>query len=373
LALRARISTGIILFAGIFSLVPLVQLGLDWYEIAGYQDFAGTPLETTARGSDWIEWSENDGSISAEYVFPHGPGDDAGIESGDRFYMFDYQQYFDIEGLENAISGARPGDTRDLVIVRGHEIVETRITLTRSPTFLYPRSATLWKFGLWGFTLGAFIHLLGLFIAGPLAIHTRRALFEFLLIAVSSLWIFGNLLRLALVEVLGPPSTGSTYDYIFQSLTLFAFFGWIGFPVLLLYKINTALGKVRSGWFGGISTLIYVVPTLLLAGVSATTLLGHLGPIALEDLLVPILFYASCYISAASAVVLVSFPSGRSDEDAGLGNWGRTGTGIVLLIAVLVALIVLGIVPALVSLTEIATGWMIVGAQLLAVAPIALF
>jgi two-component system, LytTR family, sensor kinase len=369
----SRISNSIVVLAAVLALVPPAQLAVDWFEVTGYQQYADTPMESSARGSDWIEWEEMDGGITATYVFPHGPGAEAGIIEGDRFYLFDFQQYFDLDGLRNAVSGARPGETRDLAVVRGHEIIETRITLTRSPTFLYPRSPTLWTFALWGFTLGAFIHILGLFIAGPLVLHARRALFEFLLIAVSSLWIIGNLLRMMLVQMFGPPGTGTGYDYIFQALTLFAFVGWIGFPVLLLKKVHAARPSGNSVWSRMASFATYLAPGLLLVSVTLTTLFGHVGPVALEDLLVPILFYASCYVAAASAVVLLSFRQSRPDSDRAPGNWGRTGTVVVLTLSILVALVIIRVIPVLVSMSDTGAGWMIVGAQLLAVAPIALF
>ena len=194
---------------------PLVQLGFDWSEVRKYEIAVGTSMTPEPPGSDWIEWRDENGSITARYVFPQGPGASAGIEPGDQFYMLDYQQYFDAEGLARAIEGSRPGDSKTFLINREDETMERRVTMVRHPTFMYPTSNAIWKFSLWGFTLGAFFHILGLFIAGPLAAHSKKARFEFLLIAVSSLWIIGNLLRLLSVELFGAPGSDTAYETFF--------------------------------------------------------------------------------------------------------------------------------------------------------------
>ncbi|HAY35612.1 MAG TPA: histidine kinase, partial [Bacteroidetes bacterium] len=166
---------------------------MDWWEVTQYRDVIGLSIKPGARGSDWVVWEDDDGVITAEHVFPNGPGFIGGIREGDRFYMLDYQQFFDSEDLKNAISGIKPGATRSFLVVRDDQILDLPVTIERHPTFLYPRSSGVWQFAMWGFTIGAFFHLLALFIAGPLALHSRRARFEVLVIAVSSLWIFGNL------------------------------------------------------------------------------------------------------------------------------------------------------------------------------------
>src|SRR5690606_22942747 len=148
-----------------------------------------------------------------------------------------YQQYFNVEDLERAIEGIPPGSERTYSVIRGEQMLEIGVLFTRYPTFLYPLSEPLWNFAIWGFLLGAFVHVLGLIIAAPLAARSRPARFSLLLIAVSSLWMFGNLLRLLMVELLGPSVPGSFTDQVFQGLTLVGLVGWIGFPALLLHRV----------------------------------------------------------------------------------------------------------------------------------------
>ncbi|MCH8277237.1 MAG: histidine kinase, partial [Bacteroidetes bacterium] len=215
--------------------------------------------------------------------------------------------------------------------------------------------------------------LLGLFIAGPLVFRTKKSRFEFILIAVSSLWIVGNLLRLLLVELLGPPETDSSYDIVFQILTLVGLLGWIGFPVLLLEKVIAEAKLAGKGPLGKIHYVAYAVPIILVPPVMYTVLFGHLGPITIEDMLIPILFYASCYIAGAAFLVFVSY-LGKDDETQHiLGEWGRSGAAIILSIAILVSFAVLGFIPIFLSVSDMTAGWIIVGAQLLAVAPVTLF
>ncbi len=370
---RSNIAGSIVIVTTLFALLPLGQLVRDWYEIAQYEQVAGARLEMSAKGSDWVEWVEMDGRITAEYVFPEGPGARAGIQKGDQFFMLEYQQYFDAEGLRNAIMGIRPGQTREYIVVRDGEYVQARVQFTRHPTFLYPRSTALWQFTLWVFTLGAFFHILGLIIAGPLAFRTKKARFEFVLIGVSSLWIVGNLLRLLSVELLGPPEAYSTYDSVFQILTLVGLLGWMGFPVLLLEKVITEARLAGTGPLGKIHYVAYVVPVALVLATLYTATFGHLGPVTIEDLLIPILFYVSCYIAGAALLVFVSYLTQDDDSQHILGEWGRSGSAIILSIAILAALAVLGFVPILLSLSEMTAGWVIVGAQLLAVAPVTMF
>jgi len=367
------IARAIVLVATGLSLIPLGQLLYDWYQISQIEFLISAGVQSTARGFDWVEWEENDGRITAAYVFPGGPAAEAGLKAGDQFFMLEYQQFFDKEGLRNAITGVKPGDARTYFVVRNEEYVEARVIFTRYPTFLYPRSPALWRFALWGFTLGAFFHILGLFIAGPLAAHTRKARFEFVLICVSSLWIVGNLLRLVSTEILGPPTAGTAYDDVFQVLTFIGLVGWIGFPVLLLHKVVLDIKPSGSKSSRTVHLIAYFTPILLLLSVMLTALRGHMGPVTLEGLLIPILFYASCYIAAAALLVLMSY-MGKDGKSTGiLGEWGRSGSIVVLFVAVVVALAVAGIIPVLFSLSDVAAGWVIVSAQLLAVAPVTLF
>jgi signal transduction histidine kinase len=365
-----KIARLLVLVIPLLALIPMVRIGLDWVR---FHQFADLPLlEEAPRGFDWVVWKDTDGRITADYVFPNGPAARSGLRTGDPFYMLEYQQFFDLEGLLNALDAVHAGEVRTYSVLQNNAETHLAVEFTRYPTFLYPRSAVLWQFALWGFTVGAFLHLLGLFLAGPLALHSRRARFQFLLILVSSLWMFGNLLRLLLVELFGPPTFGSGYDLLFQSLTLLGLVGWIGFPLLLLYKVvrdSRYFGMVRQG----LLTALLALPTTLLAGaVLLTSVFGAVGPITLERLLVPILFYASCYIAVAALLVLMLY-RWRPEEARGvLGGWSRTGSALIFVTALLMALSVLDIVPILGRVNDTTAGWLIVSAQLLSIAPVSL-
>lgn len=362
-----------VLVTTLLALIPLGQMVNDWYEVSHFEELLSTRIQSSARGYDWVEWQEIDGRIIAGYVFPSGPAAKAGIQEGDLFFMLEYQQYFDTEGLRDAISGIPPGEVRNYLVVRGDEYVDARVQIARHPTFVYPRSLGLWRLALWGFTLGSFFHILGLVIAGPLATRSKKARFELVLIAVSSAWIVGNLLRLLAVEFLGPPNVGTAYDDVFQTLTFIGLVGWIGFPVLLLHKVIVDGNLAGTGPYGKIHTAAYFTPFLLLVTVLVTALYGHLGPVTLEDLLTPILFYASCYIAAAALLVFISYVAKDALAGQLLGEWGRKGSAAILFVAIVVALVVTGVLPVLTSLSDATAGWIIVGAQLIAVAPVTLF
>ena len=90
----------------------MIQAVRDLQEIARYQFDDGFSIEPSAKGSDWVVLEEMDDGITASYVFPNGPGDRGGLQQGDRFYMLEYQQFFDSEDLKNALAGIKPGLTR---------------------------------------------------------------------------------------------------------------------------------------------------------------------------------------------------------------------------------------------------------------------
>lgn len=367
---RSHIVNLIVVLVTALVLVPLVQLGLDWYEVHKYESDSGISIAPSAAGSDWIEWGDESGSITARYVFPHGPGASAGIEPGDSFYMLEYQQYFDVGSLATAIEGSRPGETKIYLITREGETMERRVRMTRHPTFMYPRSSALWKFALWGFTLGAFFHILGLFISGPLAAHSKKARFEFVLIAVSSIWLIGNLLRLLSVELFGPPSANTGYDTLFQALTVVGLLGWIGFPLLLLIKVVDETRGSRSLHF--LDYFLYAAPAVLAGAFGYIAAFGHLGPILLDGLLVPIVFYASCYIGCAALLVFLTNVWKDAPADNFLSTWGRTGSLLILVITAVISLSIRGVFPSLGLLDETLSSWLIVAAQLLATVPVTL-
>jgi two-component system, LytTR family, sensor kinase len=366
------ISQIVLLLAALLALIPVSQAAMDWWEVTQYRDVIGLSIKPGARGSDWVVWEDDDGVITAEHVFPNGPGFIGGIREGDRFYMLDYQQFFDSEDLKNAISGIKPGATRSFLVVRDDQILDLPVTIERHPTFLYPRSSGVWQFAMWGFTIGAFFHLLALFIAGPLALHSRRARFEVLVIAVSSLWIFGNLARLIAIQLFGPPIIGSAYDGLFQVLTFIGLVGWLGFPVMLVRKLADD-ANLLSGPLGKLLPLSYLPTFVLSCAVLWAALLGHIGPFTLEDFLLPILFYASVFIGSAAAIsfglsFLDTSKSGRSTI-----QWGRLESAVIFSFSLLAGLIILEFVPLMAEVNDQTASWFIVAAQLLAVVPVTLY
>jgi signal transduction histidine kinase/cobalamin biosynthesis protein CobD/CbiB len=355
----------------LLALAPIGRLGYDWWTIRAYLAGAQAPPMESAEGFDWVEWTERDGHIEATWVFPRGPGADAGILTGDRFFMLEYQQFFDVSDLRNAVRSIGPGETRGYLLERGGEYVAAEVRLARYPTFLYPRSSGLWYFALWAFAVGAFVHLIALFVARPLARRSSEARAEFLLILVSSVWVFGNLLRLALLELVGPPVAGTTFDHLVQGITFTGLVGWIAFPAFLLHEVTSdVLGRDRSL---PIRVLLFLPAAVLALSLAAVSVRGHLGPVTPEGLLVPVLFYTSCYIAAAALVVQASYRFRPSRAQAVFGGWGQVGSLVILLVALLAALSVQEVLPLLDLAGDVAAGWIVVAAQLLAVAPVTLF
>ncbi|NBC18880.1 MAG: PDZ domain-containing protein [Bacteroidetes bacterium] len=345
-------------------------MGVDWVQLSRV---LGVPASDPApRGFDWVVWEEDDGLIVAEYVFPRSPAAEAGLQEGDVFYQLDYQQYFNLEDLQRAIDGVPPGSVRTYYVMRGDQMRDVDVRFTRYPTFLYPLSTSLWQFSVWGFVLGAFLHVLGLIIAAPLASRSRQALFSLVLVAVSALWVVGNLLRLLLIEVTGPCAPGSWLDHTFQGLTLVGLVGWIGFPALLLHRVLHDARQLGSASLIELRAGIYL-PTLILAGAAlVTTLGGTLGPLTLDSLAAPILFYACCYIATAAALVLVLHAVRPEAAEDRIGRWSKAGSAVMLALGLLFGLSVLGVVPLFGFVTDTTAGWLIVGAQLLFVGPVVL-
>lgn len=353
------------------ALIPLARLVADWFEVN--RMLTGTTVQVSGRGFDWVMWQEDEGVIRAAHVLPQGPAAEGGIRAGDVFFMLEYQQYFNAEDLVRAIEGIRPGETRKYYVQRDAQFVEVDVQFTRYPTFLYPLSSTLWHFSVWGFLVAAFIHVVGLIIVVPLSFRSRKARFSLLLILASSLWIFTNLFRLLLVEFLGPPVTmGGTYDLLFQMLTVVGLIGWIGFPALLAHKVVGDAFHERGAQIGASKLAIYL-PALVLGSLAlVTTIRGNIGPITIDGLIAPILFYACCYIAAAAALMLILCMSRPRDTAEMPAGWSRLGSAVMLLLALLFGLSVLGIVPIFGVVTDTTAGWLIVAAQLLSVIPVIL-
>ena len=360
----------VLVLTPLLALIPVGRIAMDWMQVS--RMVAAPAVQADAQGFDWVLWQEQSGVITASYVFPTGPAARAGIRAGDAFYMLEYQQYFNAGDLMRAIEGIKPGSIQTYSVQRGDNIVEARVRIKRYPTFLYPLSSSLWHFSIWGFTLGAFFHVLGLAIAGPLALRSRKARSSLLLISVSSLWMFAILLRLLAIEALGPPQPGSAYNAFCQVLTIVSLVGWIGFPTLLLHNALRATRVGESGLFYAARYLIYLPPVILSSAALATAVLGRLGPLTLHSLTGPILFYVCCYITAAAGLVLVLYLLHPHQANRLVGEWSWPGSFLTFAVALLAALSVLGVVPLFGVVTDTTAGWLIVSTQLLTIAPVIL-
>lgn len=365
------IARALVILAPIVALIPLGRVAYDWAEFSRVLPVDALP--SAPKAFDWVLWQDRDGLIKAAYVFPEGPAAVAGIRTGDVFYSLEYQQYFNADDVKRAVEGIPPGETRLYQILRDERYLEAPVTFTRYPTFIYPLSTTIWRFSLWGYTLGTFLHILGLLIVAPLAVRSRTSRYSLLLISLSSLWVFGNFLRLISIEFIGPPLIPhSTYDHFFQFLTLIGIIGWVGFPSLLLqHVIRDGLGdRVRA--IGPIRHIIHAPAVILAGSVILVIIGGNIGPLTIDALVSPILFYASIYIALAAVLILSMRLSSSKEVRVVVGDWGRSGSIITLCVAVFFGLSVTGIVPLFGAESDVYSGWLIVGAQLLSVVPVVL-
>lgn len=357
-------------------LIPIGQVIFEWIEFARFVPLS--TVQVSERGFDWVFWQDVDGSIEATYVLQTGPENETGIQQGDVFFALDDQQYFNVEQLREAIEGISPGSVHSFIVLRGEDegSVVKDVRFTRYPTFLYPLSAPLWQFSIWSFTLAAFFHVLGLLIVVPVALRSRkatRAQFSLWLIVSSSLWIFGNWIRLMMIEGIAPPGNpGSWYDTLFQTLTYISLVGWIGFPALLLRKVLGDTHLMGAGRLGRIHILIYLPAFVLGAAATIAAIRGSVGPFSLDGLVAPILFYACGYVAAAAALVLALYMVQPEETEENIGGWSRTGSALILVVSLLMALLVLGVLPLFGAVPDITAGWLIVSAQLLSLAPVIL-
>ena len=364
-----RIVVVLIAVTAILALYPVVRTVADWVRVSRV---IATPIvDAGPRSYDWVAWEDDDGQTKARYVHPAGPASAAGLRSGDVLYLLDFQQYFTDADVRNAIEGVPPGTSIQYTIVRGEDHVDVEVGVTRYPTFLYPLSATLWGFSLWGFAVAAFIHILGLIIAVPLALHSREARFSLALICVSALWIFGNLARIFAVEFLGAPIAGSAYDAAFYWIAVVSLVGWIAFPTLLAQRV---IGDAFKSLTRSAVQLLLLLPPIVLTLIAVATLArNNFGPFTLDELVGPILFYASCYIALSAAMILVGRRQQRvTTPDEEPAAWSVRGSQVTLVVAVLVALTIAGVIPLLADPTQVRAGWFVVSAQLLSTAPIIL-
>jgi len=365
-----------VILVPILVLIPAGTVAWEWIQLARIVPLDGPGA--SERGFDWVSWQDVEGGIVATFVAPRGPAARAGIQVGDSFFSLDQQQYFNAEDLKEAINGITPGSSRGYVVLRGanQQVVEARVRVTRYPAFLYPLSSSLWQFSIWSFALAAFLHILGLLIVAPLAIRNRkakRAQLSLLLILTSSFWIFGNWLRLLLVETVGPAEiTGGAYDLLFQMLTVLSILGWLIFPAILLRKVLGDAHLIGAGRLGRIRHLIYLPTVIFALAAIIATVEGNLGPFSLDSLIATLLLYASCYVALAAALVLALYGIKGDEAEDMVGGWSRTGSALTLIVALTMALLVLGVLPLFGSAPDVTAGWLIVSAQLLSLGPMIL-
>lgn len=363
------------LLVGVVMLMTLLPLGRLLRDRILYADLVSdVESRPLFRGFDWVNWDDVEGQITAVYVFPRGTAYDAGIRQGDILYEFDFTQYFNSDALKRVIESVPPRDVRTYSVLRGDDIQSFEVRFSRYPTFLYPLGVGLWSASIWGFIGGGFLHLLALIIVTPLTFRSTSAFRSFLLIAASSIWVFGNLARILLLTWFGPPDlVMNVYPELFAILTMISLCGWIAFPVLLAHKVIADLDRLgrHTKWMAGI---LLVPPVLLtVAAVLSVTANDLIAPVTLESLIAPILFYVCCYVALATGLSLL--PHGmtaESNPSAESGAWSRAGTLLVLVAGLLGALSVYGVVPIFGIITDEAAGWIVIAAQLLSVAPVLL-
>ncbi len=365
-----RLGVALALAVPLLALLPLGRLARDWVRVARL-----LPAPTHAlpdRGFDWVQWIETDGRISARFVFPRSPAADAGLRAGDVFVRIEDQMIFGVDELKRVVAGLPPGAVVQYEITRADAMQTVNVRITRYPTLLYPIEPALWLFTVWGFLIGALLHVIGLAIAIPLARSSLRARYALGLLLVSSLWIFSNLARLLLVEFFGPAGVpGTGYDWVFQALTLLGLIGWLLFPALLMSNVLTLSGGLRIGLLRRTRWVRYLPPFLLGLLALGTVSRGSIGPITLDLLAGPLLFYAACYIAGAAGLSLALGTRYAATAD-GPGVWGRWGSIVTLLGVTLVAAALLGVLPALSAIEDATLGWLVVLSQLLSLAPITL-
>ncbi len=365
-----RLGLALAVLVPIVALLPLGRLAWDWFQVSRVLPQGTMP--GSERGYDWVQWEESNGRIVARYVFPRSPAREAGLHAGDIFVMIEGQMIFGADELKRVVAGLPPGTVVRYEVTRADEARTIDVPLTRYPTFLYPLTAELWFFTLWGFLSGALLHVMGLAIAIPLARSSLRARYSLGLLLVSSLWMFSNLARLLFIEFFGPAGMpGSRYDVVFQALTVLGLVGWLLFPALLVTNVINVSGGQRLRAFRRTRAVRYAPPVLLGGLTVLTVWRGSVGPLSLDVLAGPMLFYATCYIAGAAALSLV-LGDARSRREATRAGWNRWGSLLTLLAATVVGLALLGLFPLLAQVQDATLGWLVVLTQLLSVAPITL-
>jgi len=346
----------------IFVLAPLVETGSAWREMARLVPDA--PLQAQTRASDWVVWQTDQGQATAQFVFPRGPGDRAGIRRGDHFYSLSGEVFLNPDDVAPGISTLAPGSRVRYTILRDNQPIEAEVALSRHPTFLYPFSTALWLFALFGFLLGGILHVVGLIVAAPLSRASAQGRFSFSLVAVSSLWTLGHLARISVVALFGPPGASGMYALLFQALTALSLIGWVGFPAVLVESVLERTG-LRARIAFRYTLPLRLLPAVVLGALALWSLWrGSIGPFTSDALVRPILLYTS--LSTGLAAVLTWMGSPHS---------GRPSRILPALIAAFSLLAFAGVwllVPEVDTMASPFAGWLIVGTQLLTAAPVSL-
>jgi two-component system, LytTR family, sensor kinase len=370
----------VIVLVPLLSLLMLGRLAADWIEVA--QITGERPGPAAPRGFDWVQWEDVDGEIVATYVYPGGTAHQQGLVEGAVLIQLEFRQLFSADDVKRVVEGIPPGSvlTYDVFEPRPGDTrapVSYDIPITRYPTFLYPLSQLLWQMALWGFGIAAFLHVLGLVIVAPLAGRTRRARRTTALFIAASAWVIGNLGRLLAVTAFGPPVEG-LYSVAFYGLSLIALVGWVLFPALLLHVVVSDIRLLRAR--AGNLRYVLFLPSVVLGGLIVATIIGGaIGPLTLDNLIAPILFYVCCYVALASGLGMAAGATrgGRRDPHAteavpAATAWSRAGSGVVCLIAMLAALVVVGVMPLPGDVSDATVGAVILLIQLLSLAPVGL-
>jgi len=329
--------------------------------------FEGSPVieNSGLRGFDWVVWDDVDGQITATYVFPRKFGTTTGIEEGDVLFLFNYQQYFRAEILNGVIQNLKPGDNANYTLLRNGEEQEVTVQIKPYPTLMYPLGDLIWGASMWGFVLALFLHLIALIIATPLAFKSRGGWYSSAMIIASGLWIFCNVLRIGIVNF-APPEflLDKITASIFNGLTIIGLGGWLLFPALLAKLVLH--DQPYKSWISRTGNLLLFGPgTILFLLVLTTEVLGTVGPISIDHLIPPILFYICWYTAGAiTAYLLFKF---NTEETA----WNKGWSIFVIVTSGIAAYVALG-GPFTDRLSAVQTGWVIVFVQLLGVGPITL-
>lgn len=342
------------------ALYPVARVALDWSRVEQAVPGQIAVQPESARGFDWVVWQSGEAGPVATYVFPGGPGERAGIRSGDVFFSLEGAMIVEASDVTLAVGSLAPGTRVTYELLRDDELASADIEIARYPTFLYPLSSSLWLFALWVFTLGALLHVIALIVAVPLARSSLRARISLALIGASALWFFASLARLGLLEVFGSPPPGSGYEVLFGVLTLVGLVGWLTFPPILLTGVLSQ-ARIRPPRWTLLPRLLAPATFGVLVLVS---MMGGWGPFTLDRLVAPLVFYASVYVALAAGL---SLAVGRLTP-----GWGRIGSGVTLAFALGAALVVPGVIPLLRSVGDATVGWLVVSAQLLYAAPVSL-